>query len=275
MLFFSLLVLPVLSALAADGRSYRRRDPVTGESLLCDRCAPGFRMRTHCTRSHQTECVPCGPGLFTEFWNYIPDCLLCDACSDHQRVARPCNGTVNTVCECEPGFYWDQYFCKRHTVCKPGHGVKAAGTPHRDTVCDICADGWFANITQAHAACVPHSVCTADHHQLLPGARWHDSVCASCQQLSENGWEGLFQPVLIGLHIQYRTPILRLQNLVNRRLQRKLHKTVALRMASHSSELLNLHRFRQDSHLAYLANRISHTVRSFRQHCSNTTAAAV
>ncbi|XP_077096601.1 tumor necrosis factor receptor superfamily member 11B-like [Siphateles boraxobius] len=272
MLFFLLLVVPVLSALAADGhfRLYRRRDPVTGETLLCDRCAPGFRMRAHCTRSHRTECVPCGPGLFTEFWNYIPDCLLCDACSDHQRVARPCNGTVNTVCECEPGFYWDQHFCKRHTGCKAGHGVKAAGTPHRDTVCEVCADGWFANMTQAHAVCEPHRTCDAEH-RLLPGSRWHDSVCATCQQLTDSGWARLLEPVLTGLHIQYKIPILRLKHLVDRRLQKKLRKRDVLRVADGSSELLDLPMIREDSDLCYLANRISHRVRSFQQRCSNTT----
>ncbi|CAM4641046.1 unnamed protein product [Leuciscus chuanchicus] len=263
MLFFSLLVVPALSALAADDRSYRRRDPVTGETLLCDRCSPGKRLSAHCTRSQRTECEQCEEGTFTEFWNYIPDCLLCDACSDHQRIVRPCNGTMNTICECEPGFYWDQHFCKRHTRCKPGHGVKAAGTPHRDTVCEVCADGWFADITQAHAACVPHSVCDADQHLMLPGSRWHDNVCATCQQLTENGWACLFKPVLTGLHIQYKTPILRLQNLVNRRLQKKLRK----RMANGSSELLNLPMIREESDLGHLAHRISHRVRSFQQHC--------
>ncbi|KAK7124137.1 hypothetical protein R3I94_018486 [Phoxinus phoxinus] len=268
MLLFSLLVVPVLAALAADDRSYQRRDPMTGGALLCDRCAPGSRMRAHCTRSQRTECVACEPGLFTEFWNYIPHCLLCDACSDHQRVARPCNRTANTVCECEPGFYWDQYFCKRHTGCKPGHGVKTAGTPHRDTVCEVCADGWFADVTRAHAVCVPHSVCDADQHQMLPGARWHDSVCASCRTLAERGWAALFQPVLTGLHIQYKTPIHRLQQQVTRRLQKKLRK----RGASASSELLNLSLIREDSDLGYLAHRISQRVRSVQQHCRNSTA---
>lgn len=275
MLFFSLLVVPVLSAVAADDRSYQRRDPVTGEQLLCDRCAPGFRLRAHCTRSRQTECEPCEPGLFTEFWNYIPDCLQCDTCWDHQRVARPCNGTVNTVCECKPGFYWDQHFCKRHTACKPGHGVKAAGTPHRDTVCEVCADGWFADVTQAHAVCVPHSVCSAEQHRMLSGSRWHDRVCATCQQLTDHGWAVLLKPVLTGLHIQYRIDIQRLQQLVTRRLRKKPSKRHALRMPNASSELLNLPVIREDLDLAYLANRISHRIRSSQQHCSNSTAATV
>ncbi|XP_051729337.1 tumor necrosis factor receptor superfamily member 11B-like isoform X2 [Ctenopharyngodon idella] len=275
MLFFTVLVLPALSAVAAGGvPTYRRIDPVTGEALQCDRCAPGSRLRAHCTSSRGTECVLCGEGLFTEFWNYIPHCLLCDSCSDHQRVVRPCNGIVNTVCECEPGFYWDQHFCKRHTVCKPGHGVKAAGTPHKDTVCELCADGWFANITEKHAACVPHSACAADQ-LLLQGSRWHDNVCATCEELAEKGWSDLLKPVLSGLDIQYKTPILRLEHLVNRRLQKKLRKRDVQRMANGSTELLNLHMVIEDSHLGRLAGRISQIIQKFQQRCHNMTAMTV
>uniref|UniRef100_A0A672LER7 Tumor necrosis factor receptor superfamily, member 11b n=1 Tax=Sinocyclocheilus grahami TaxID=75366 RepID=A0A672LER7_SINGR len=124
------------SGLAADDPSYRRTDPVTGQQLRCKSCPPGTRLGSHCTSSRETDCVACGPGLFTEFWNYIPNCLRCGACSDHQRVVRPCNGTLNTVCECEAGFFWDQHFCRRHSECKPGHGVKASGVC-RERVC-VC-----------------------------------------------------------------------------------------------------------------------------------------
>lgn len=61
-----------------------------------------------------------------------------------------------------------------------------AGTPHKDTVCELCADGWFANISEKNAACVPHSACAADQ-LLLPGSGWHDNVCATCEQLEEKG----------------------------------------------------------------------------------------
>uniref|UniRef100_A0A9J7Z4G1 Tumor necrosis factor receptor superfamily, member 11b n=1 Tax=Cyprinus carpio carpio TaxID=630221 RepID=A0A9J7Z4G1_CYPCA len=186
---FTVLLLPVLSGagVAANGHTYRRTDPVTGQQLQCKRCPPGTRLGAHCTSSRETDCVPCGQGLFTEFWNYIPDCLRCDACFDHQRVVRPCNGTVNTVCECEAGFYWDQHFCRRHSECKPGHGVKASGTPHRDTVCEICPDGHFADVRKTNAGCVTHSACKTDEQLVLPGSRWHDNVCASCDHLTLKG----------------------------------------------------------------------------------------
>ncbi|XP_067280959.1 tumor necrosis factor receptor superfamily member 11B-like [Pseudorasbora parva] len=268
MLFYTVLFVPALAALAAGGHTYRRTDPATGHTLLCDRCPPGTRLGAHCTRSRQTECVPCAAGLFTEFWNYIPDCLLCDACSDHQRVVHRCNGTTNTVCECEAGFYWDQHFCKRHTRCKAGHGVKAAGTPHKDTVCEQCADGWFANITQEHATCVPHSNCSAGQHPLLQGSSWHDNVCTTCHQLTEKGWASLLTPVLKGLHIQYGISTQRLEHLVNRRLNKKVRKRDALRMEEGSADLLNLSMALEETNLGILAGRISHRIRKFQQNCN-------
>lgn len=55
-----------------------------------------------------------------------------------------------------------------------------AGTPHKDTVCELCADGHFADVTQENTTCVTHSACEDHKLLLLPGSRWHDSVCATC-----------------------------------------------------------------------------------------------
>ncbi|XP_016316730.1 tumor necrosis factor receptor superfamily member 11B-like [Sinocyclocheilus anshuiensis] len=286
MFLLTALVLPVLCAAgsAADAHSYRRTDPVTGQLLLCDRCPPGTRLRAHCTRSRQTECAPCGPGLFTEFWNYIPDCLRCDACSDHQRAVQPCNGTVNTVCECEAGFFWDQHFCRRHSACKPGHGVKAPGTPHRDTVCELCADGHYVDVTQTHAACVTHSACKTDEQLVLPGSRWHDNVCATCDHLTQKGLVDLFKPVLSGLHVKYGTSTERLQKLVDRRLRRNrfgkraaLHPMQRLHWSKETSEeeSLNLPSILEESHLNPLVDWIARKILRFQQHCTNTALLTV
>uniref|UniRef100_A0A8C1BY98 Tumor necrosis factor receptor superfamily, member 11b n=1 Tax=Cyprinus carpio carpio TaxID=630221 RepID=A0A8C1BY98_CYPCA len=264
--------------LAANGHTYRRTDPVTGQQLQCKRCPPGTRLGAHCTSSRETDCVPCGQGLFTEFWNYIPDCLRCDACFDHQRVVRPCNGTVNTVCECEAGFYWDQHFCRRHSECKPGHGVKASGTPHRDTVCEICPDGHFADVRKTNAGCVTHSACKTDEQLVLPGSRWHDNVCASCDHLTLKG---------TGTHIHsyiatYGAPTERLQKLVCRRLRRKRNgkRAALLRAEGPVQQLqlwndgtseeapLNLPDILEESHLNLLADKIARKILRFQHRCS-------
>ncbi len=61
----------------------------------------------------------------------------------------------------------------------------SAGTPHRDTVCELCADGHYVDGTPA--ACVTHSACKADEQLVLPGSRWHDNVCATCDHLTQKG----------------------------------------------------------------------------------------
>ncbi|XP_051520061.1 tumor necrosis factor receptor superfamily member 6B-like [Myxocyprinus asiaticus] len=292
MFLFTVMLLPVLlaSGSAAGDRVYQRVDPVTGQTLVCDRCPPGFRLRAHCTRSRPTECVPCGADLYTEFWNYIPNCLRCDSCTDHQRVVRACNGTVNTLCECEVGFYWNQYFCKRHTVCKPGHGVKTSGTPHTDMVCELCADGQFADIMQEHAACVTHSTCGSDEQLVLPGSRWHDNVCATCDHITEKGWVNLFRPILSSLFAKQNIPAQRLQRFVNRLLceqGQRSHRRVALQSTESLTEriqhcisrvseenLLNRLQTLKESHLEHLANKITHKLRTFLKfihQCNNST----
>ncbi|KTF71179.1 hypothetical protein cypCar_00048852 [Cyprinus carpio] len=283
MFLFTVVLLPVLSGagLAADEPTYWRTDPVTGQQLQCKKCPPGTRLGAHCTSSRETDCLPCGPGLFTEFWNYIPDCLRCDACSDHQQVVRPCNGTVNTVCGCEAGFYWDQHFCRRHSECKPGHGVKASGTPHRDTVCELCAGGHFADVRKTHAACVTHSACKTGEQLVLPGSRWHDNVCATCDQLTLKELVDLFEPVLSGLQIQYGTPIEHLKKLVNRRLRRKrFGKRAALRRAEGPVQWLQLWNDKMPEEAPLnllsiypsylLADRIAHKILRFQHHCNST-----
>ncbi|XP_052401038.1 tumor necrosis factor receptor superfamily member 11B-like [Carassius gibelio] len=283
MFIFTVVLLPVLSGagLAADEPTYRRTDPATRQQLRCKRCPPGTRLGAHCTSSSETDCVPCGPGMFTEFWNYIPECLRCDACSDHQRVVRPCNGTVNTVCECDAGFYWNQRFCRRHSECKPGHRLKASGTPHRDRVCELCAGGHFADVRKTHATCITHSACKTNEQLVLPGSRWHDNVCATCEQLTLKELLDLFEPVLSGLQIQYGSTIERLSKLVNRCLHwKKFGKQAALQSvdgpvswlqlwSDETSEeaLMNLPSI-YPSYL--LADKIAHKILQFQHHCHST-----
>ncbi|NP_001410336.1 tumor necrosis factor receptor superfamily member 6B precursor [Danio rerio] len=272
MLFSTVLAIWALTA--GDARTYRRKDPETGRTLECARCAPGSRLRQHCSSSRQTECSPCGPGMYTEFWNYIPDCLLCDSCAEHQRVVQPCNGIANTVCECEEGFYWEQHFCRRHSVCRPGHGVKTAGTPYSDTVCEACAEGHFSDATKAHAQCVKHRVCQGEEHLLLSGNTHYNSICTTCQQLSNNGtvWTAVFDPALSALQVQQKIDIHRLEQMVIRRLKKplkQLHKRTAMRRADPSEGLIDRSMMLENSYLSHLAQRMTQNIRRVQQSCNN------
>ncbi|XP_051991842.1 tumor necrosis factor receptor superfamily member 11B-like isoform X2 [Xyrauchen texanus] len=260
MILFTVVLLSVLSAsgsAAGDG-AYQRVNSVTGEVLMCRQCPPGFRLRAHCTGSHPTKCVPCEAGLYTEYWNTIPNCLRCDACTDHQRVVRACNGTVNTLC-----------------------------TPHTDTVCELCADGQFTDITQEHAACVTHSSCGSDEQLVLTGSKWHDNVCATCNHITEKGWVDLFRPILSSLFAKQKTPVRRLQRFVNCLCEQgqRSHRRLALQSAespmgriqhwiSRVSEenLLSLPQTLKESHLEHLANKITLKIRTFlkfKHQCNN------
>ncbi|XP_055076775.2 tumor necrosis factor receptor superfamily member 6B [Misgurnus anguillicaudatus] len=282
MFFFTVLILALLlCAGSSEERTYQRTDPVTRQILVCERCPPGFRLRAHCTSSRRTECVPCVAGLYTEFWNYIPQCLMCDACADLQRVVRPCNGTANTVCECERGLFWDQHFCRRHATCKPGHGVKTAGSPHRDTVCELCPDGQFADITKTHSSCVNHSVCVMNEQLVIQGTKWHDNVCTTCDHINAQGWLDLFRPIVSGLFVHQKISPQRLKRFVNQRLRRHAVRSEwstedpAERIKdwigrASVEELLNLPEMLKRSRLDLLADRIGHKIKKFQMfadHC--------
>ncbi|XP_056597649.1 tumor necrosis factor receptor superfamily member 11B-like [Triplophysa dalaica] len=280
MFLCAVLIVPlVLSAGASsdEERSYKRTDPVTGQILVCRRCPPGSRLRAHCTSSSPTQCVPCGAGLYTEFWNFIPNCLLCDACADLQRVVRSCNATTNTLCECEPGFFWEQHFCRKHATCKPGHGVKTQGSPHRDTVCELCPDGQFADITQTCAPCVTHSVCATHEQLLIPGSKWHDNVCATCDHITTRGWLDLFRPIVSGLFVQQRMPIQRLQRFMGQRLRSQTdRRAVDERIqqwisGASDEELLKLPNMLEKSRLNLLADKIRQKLNRFQMFATRCT----
>ncbi|XP_076862149.1 tumor necrosis factor receptor superfamily member 11B-like isoform X2 [Brachyhypopomus gauderio] len=216
MFIFAVLSLVSISPAAArvNETTYMRVLPSTGQEIVCNRCAPGFHLRAHCTDTRQTECRRCSAGFYTEFWNYIPECLPCDSCFEHQVVKQPCTHTRNQVCECEEGFFWNFHFCKRHTVCGAGYVVKSKGTPYADTMCEFCQNGYYATGAPGNKVCVPHKTCRPEERLLLHGSCWHDNVCASCNRIVEKGWDGLIKPLLAELFAQQKPH--RLQRFVNR-----------------------------------------------------------
>lgn len=142
-------------------------------------------------------------------------------------------------------------------------------------MCELCADGHFADVRKMHAACVSHSACKTDEQLVMPGSRWHDNVCATCDHLTLKGLVDVFEPVLSGLHIQYGAPIERLQKLVHRRLRRKrFGKRAALRrdegpVHETSEEVhLNLPSIVEESNLNHLADRIARIILRFQHRCN-------
>ncbi|KAM9310485.1 tumor necrosis factor receptor superfamily member 6B-like [Pholidichthys leucotaenia] len=183
-----LLLFGALLGASAGDPTYEYTDPLTGETLTCNKCPPGYHLAAHCTSTTPTKCARCKNGHFTELWNYLPRCLYCsNFCLDNQEVEIECSPETNRVCRCKEGFYMDDDFCIRHSECDPGQGVKSKGTSNMNTVCEACPDGYFSNSSSALEPCTKHQECANGELELLAGSVNHDSVCGSCEDLANGG----------------------------------------------------------------------------------------
>ncbi|XP_030645103.1 tumor necrosis factor receptor superfamily member 6B [Chanos chanos] len=197
--------------------TYQRIEPLTGKELTCKRCPPGYRLVSHCTATEQTQCALCPDGLYTECWNYVRNCLLCDVCSSNQVIRHPCTHSHNTVCECDKGYYWHEFFCKRHSVCAQGYAVKTKGTPVRDTECEVCPRGQYASGRAGQAVCVPHTDCKSSGQRLLlRGTSWHDNICATCSDVRAQGWVPFFRNFVHDFFTQRKMSENKLQRFVTK-----------------------------------------------------------
>lgn len=72
---------------------------------------------------------------------------------------------------------WSQVSSSKYSLPFPG-------TPDEDTVCQICSDGTFSEVSSAHHNCTEHKSCSGAGLQLaLRGSSWHNNVCANCEDL--------------------------------------------------------------------------------------------
>ncbi|KAG7244740.1 hypothetical protein INR49_029759 [Caranx melampygus] len=101
--------------------------------LCCKKCRPGEHLEETCTETTDSVCVPCGPGLFIENWNFAQNCFSCEKCKPRTANSnvrcRPCrSGTFSaTLSDTEP--------CQPHTKCH-GSAVVREGNTTSDTVCE-------------------------------------------------------------------------------------------------------------------------------------------
>ncbi|KAM7382641.1 hypothetical protein PAMP_002364 [Pampus punctatissimus] len=230
MYVISMLFLPVLFLLSAvtcdvtPNPTFKHQDPLTGETLLCDKCPPGTHMAAYCTANTPTKCQPCRENHYTELWNYLPKCLYCNRlCMENEEVEIECSPDSNRVCRCKQGFYWADYFCMRHSECEPGHGVQTQGTPQLNTVCEKCPDGYFSNSSSALESCVKQQTCGNGQTVLLSGTVYHDTVCGSCQDL-ENRDEAL-RTFLSGFFSMHRIRVTKLYKFFVRYIQKSGEKS--------------------------------------------------
>ncbi|XP_042563261.1 tumor necrosis factor receptor superfamily member 11B-like [Clupea harengus] len=147
-------------------------------------CEQGYHLVQHCSATHPTKCALCNHGLYTEFWNFVANCLICDTCADNQVISHQCSPSQNTKCVCKEGYFWNRYFCQRHKMCGSGYGVKTKGTPYEDTECELCQRGFYAAGKPGHATLQQYTDCkTNGLITVLKGKTWHDAICASCDNV--------------------------------------------------------------------------------------------
>ncbi|KAJ8291041.1 hypothetical protein GJAV_G00020730 [Gymnothorax javanicus] len=215
--------------------TYQFHDPITGVSLTCNRCPPGFHMHAHCSATRQTQCVPCKPRHFTQHWNYLSKCLYCNRfCGENEFVKQECSPLNNRVCECRENYYDYTGLCTRHTKCPSGHGVVLKGTAHSDTICRKCLPGTYSSSSSAHEPCMDHTDCAALGLQtVIKGTVWHDNMCASCEDLKVRGDLGYLKEIFLEFfaHQQIKP------NKANRFMRHLLSKNSKDKLSGYTSDL--------------------------------------
>ncbi|XP_066296035.1 tumor necrosis factor receptor superfamily member 21-like isoform X2 [Branchiostoma lanceolatum] len=157
-------------------------NPLSGETLLCDWCAPGEYMVTECTQTTVTQCHACAENEYTEHYNHVRECFRCREClKPHEHVLLGCTPTNNRQCVCEDGFFLAVEFCFQHTKCPIRYGVVQRGTPWKNTKCRRCRSGTFSDVDSSVATCRNHTDCgTMGLCVTRRGNRGVDNVCGIC-----------------------------------------------------------------------------------------------
>ncbi|KAL6100247.1 uncharacterized protein ACO6RY_01896 [Pungitius sinensis] len=210
---------PPVDGDAAALRTYRDTDPVTGAPVECDRCPPGFHLRSTCTATNKSVCAQCPSGSFTELWNYIGKCLRCGVCGHNQVVETPCAAHRDSRCACKQGFYHKAEYdmCLRHSECASGHEVLTRGTANEDTVCQSCPNGTYSDTVSALHNCTLHRGCDAPGMQMvLKGSSWHDSVCMSRKELKCKDGGDYLREILPAFFVHHKINPRRLRRILNK-----------------------------------------------------------
>ena len=142
---------------------------------------------------------PDEPACPARFFQHNALCLPCSECTEYEVVHTECNGTVDTVCSCEPlpsdavltGTLND-HVCA--WTCASGFVLSGEGT------CVSCPEGTY----EVHGICVSCSYCGEYQEVGTACTATNDTVCV-CETVPDNGlsqgdcaWEcevGFFQTV--------------------------------------------------------------------------------
>ncbi|XP_016350612.1 tumor necrosis factor receptor superfamily member 14-like isoform X1 [Sinocyclocheilus anshuiensis] len=156
------------------------------DKQCCPMCAPGNRVRWHCTDDTSTTCVPCPPLTFLDEPNGLMECFPCTVCDANRglRLSEVCTRSSDAVCGPLERFYCIEKkkgsctLAVRHSKCNPGQYIKQAGTGSTDTVCADCTGDTYSN--GSFSSCLPHTKCEAmGLAETNPGTHSSDSECGN------------------------------------------------------------------------------------------------
>ncbi|XP_038567059.1 tumor necrosis factor receptor superfamily member 5 [Micropterus salmoides] len=178
------------------------------DGRCCDQCHAGSYMVAECSGTTKTKCAECGRKGYTATKNHLSNCRQCKICSptNNQRTVKDCTTKEDTVCECVTGFYCsnvDCDHCLQVKDCPMGEGVKMKATRTNNTVCALCIEGTYSNVTDFNSPCQTHTRCE-DIGRVLktPGTRTSDAICGNFKShchwmLPASLWSGLVLTALI------------------------------------------------------------------------------
>ncbi|XP_062320724.1 tumor necrosis factor receptor superfamily member 11B-like [Osmerus eperlanus] len=269
--------------------SYEHLDPVTGQSITCNRCPAGYHMSAHCTATSQTECHSCPTNHYTEYWNYLPKCLYCSTfCVHNQFIKEDCSSTHDRVCECNEGYYWFADMCIKHSECPAGYGVKRRGTTNSDTECKRCQKGFFSSVSSSHLECENHTNCASrELKTIFRGTSRHDNTCASCENFTDGGDMTHIRTILLHFFSHQRIHQPKMKELLWRFLLPHTNQQVQIQLDKHfprqketilslirqwirqapEEDLKRLPEWLRKSNLNHIAQRLERRIRIMDQRC--------
>uniref|UniRef100_A0A8C5Q0F5 TNFR-Cys domain-containing protein n=1 Tax=Leptobrachium leishanense TaxID=445787 RepID=A0A8C5Q0F5_9ANUR len=153
------------------------------EGECCPKCVSGKVVKTHCTKTTSTVCIPCVDNTYMDHPNGEIKCLRCKTCDKGAGLItiKKCTYTSNTECGCEDGSFCpvanaiECDMCQKHKKCQAGEEVKSNGTKLKDTECEKCREGTFSNDTMTH--CAAWTKCLEGKRVKMNGNSTHDTIC--------------------------------------------------------------------------------------------------
>ncbi|XP_074874071.1 tumor necrosis factor receptor superfamily member 8 [Carettochelys insculpta] len=152
----------------------------------CYRCPSDSLKLKACPTDAGKDCLLCEPEHFLNQEHKRPRCEACVSCKPEYGLVEkaPCSFNSSRVCECRAGLFCKVTVlnscarCMPHTVCKPGFGVVAKGTPEVDVSCEECPWGTFSERSSSTEHCKSHTDCAKLNKRAVGGGNsTHDQIC--------------------------------------------------------------------------------------------------